>query len=92
MTQSGHWVVPNQRHLNATMSCPRRRKGDGTGGDEGRAERRQDDVAVDGPRPRAERASRFLQARVEFLDRRHDGEDHARNGEIQVTEKQALKD
>ncbi len=58
---------------------------------EGGSERRQHDVAHHGPGRSAERARGFFQAGVEFFHGGHDGEDHARNGEIQVAEEQALR-
>ena len=46
---------------------------------------------IDAPGAGAERAGGLFEARIELFHRRHDGEDHARDGEIKIAEKQALQ-
>ena len=62
---------------------------DGAGGDECGTQRRQDDVAEHLRGRRAERARRLLERGIELLGRCHDGEQNARDREIEIADQQA---
>src|ERR1700730_15211789 len=84
-----HIYVGRQRERRAERTH-RGRKGNSAGGNEGRSERRQNNIALHGPGAGAERARGFFRADVKLLDCGHDRENDARDRKIEISQEKSV--